>query len=193
MMVKYYAVLYEQEAQIFTTWEECQNYIKGKKGVSYKSFTSLTEAQDYLYGVEEEAPNEPTAYIDGSYLATTKEYSFGGVLIINQKIYQFHKKYAADEYSSARNVAGEIKGAGFIINYAIKNNITILHLYYDYAGIENWYTGKWQARSDIALKYVAFRDQIKDKITIHFHKVKSHTNNKYNDLADTLAKEALGI
>ena len=36
-------------------------------------------------------------------------------------------------------------------------------------------------------------DRVKDKIHVVFHKVKSHTNNYYNDYADRLAKDALGI
>jgi len=34
-------------------------------------------------------------------------------------------------------------------------------------------------------------ETIKDKIDIRFHKVESHTGVKYNDLADSLAKDAL--
>ena len=67
------------------------------------------------------------------------------------------------------------------------------NLIYDYAGIEKWYTGKWQANSGIAVAYTTFRDQVKNKIKVNFIKVKSHSNDKYNDLADTLAKKALGI
>ena len=43
------------------------------------------------------------------------------------------------------------------------------------------------------MKYVEFVKDIKDKIKVNFIKVKSHSNNKYNDLADELAKKALGI
>ena len=31
------------------------------------------------------------------------------------------------------------------------------------------------------------------KIEVVFHKVKSHTNNEYNDKVDRLAKEAVGM
>ena len=43
------------------------------------------------------------------------------------------------------------------------------------------------------MKYVEFVNNIKDKIKVNFIKVKSHSNDKYNDLADMLAKKALGI
>ena len=134
-----------------------------------------------------------TAYVDGSYDNNTKCYSFGGVLIINSKVYKFNKKYDPDMYSDLRNVAGEIKGAGFIINYAIKRGIKTLDIYYDYLGIEKWYSGEWKANSSIAIEYQKFAQMAKTKIEVTFHKVKSHTNNLYNDMADVLAKEALGL
>ena len=135
----------------------------------------------------------PKAYIDGSFDEKTNSYSFGGVLIIDDKDYTFKKKYTEDDYSSLRNVAGEIKGAGFIINYCIQKGIKELHIFYDYLGIEKWYKGEWKAKSSIAIEYQKFAILAKEKINVVFHKVKSHTNNHYNEMADKLAKEALGL
>ncbi len=194
MPVKYYAVRYQEEKEIFTSWEACKNYLIGKKGFSQKSFLSLEEAQAFLNEtIDRFEYTLPTAYIDGSYDAKTGCYSFGGVLIIENKQYEFKKRYDPDMYSTSRNVAGEIKGAGFIIQYAIKVGIKELNIIYDYEGIEKWYTGQWKANSDIAKAYIQFKQNVEDKIKIHFIKVKSHSNNPYNDLADQLAKSALGI
>lgn len=185
---------YQNENKIFTSWEECKEYITGKKGVVHKSFSTLSEAEQFLSNtIEEPSFDLPTAFIDGSYDAKSGCYSFGGVLLMNGVCQKFSKKYEPDSYADARNVAGEIKGAGFIISYAIHHGIQELNIIYDYEGIEKWYTGEWKASSLIAKTYVEFREQVKDKIKIHFIKVKSHTNNKYNDLADQLAKNALGI
>lgn len=137
--------------------------------------------------------NEVSAYIDGSFDVKTGRYSFGGVLLINNNEYKFKKAYDADEYSVHRNVSGEIKGAAYIINYAIKLGVSELHLYYDYIGIKKWYCGEWKANTPIAVNYVNFAEKIRDSIKVFFHKVKSHTNDYYNDMADKLAKEALGI
>ena len=192
--MKYYAVKYQNEKNIFTSWDACKEYLKHKKGFSQKSFLSLEEANSFLE--DKEIPLDfaiPTAYIDGSYDAKTGWYSFGGVLLWNDQEYQFSKKYEPDQYSSSRNVAGEIKGAGYILQYACNHGIKEINLIYDYAGIEKWYTGEWQANSGIAVAYTTFRDQVKNKIKVNFIKVKSHSNDKYNDLADTLAKKALGI
>ncbi len=192
--MKYYAVLAGEEENIFTSWEECQAFLKNKKSYKMKSFQTLEEAKAFFdnQGVKPTF-DEPTAFIDGSFDAQTNGYSFGGILIMNHQEYYFKKSYPEDQYATARNVAGEIKGAGYLINFAVKKGIKRLHLYYDYIGIEKWYLGQWKANSEIAIQYVNFANRVKDKIEIIFHKVKSHTNNYYNDLADKLAKEALGL
>ncbi|MBR4496089.1 MAG: ribonuclease H family protein [Acholeplasmatales bacterium] len=190
--MKYYALKDENNKLIYENWVEAKEALKGLKAPKYKSFKTKEEAEAFLEGKELEIDYKiPTAYIDGSYDKETENYSFGGCLFIDGNIYKFKKKYLKDEYSSFRNVAGEIKGAGYIINYAINHGIKELNIYYDYLGIEKWYKGEWQAKSPIAIEYVNYANEAKKKINVNFIKIKSHTNNKYNDLADTLAKEAL--
>lgn len=200
--MKYYAVKGSDENKIFTSWDECKEYIKGKN-VKHKSFSTikdanlfLTEEEASLFSIAEESIidyNIPTAYIDGSYDINTGRYSFGGVLLIADKKYEFNKAYDKDKYSEFRNIAGEIKGAGFIIQYAINHNIDELNICYDYEGIEKWYKGIWKAKKSLIKEYIVFSNKVKDKIKINFFKIKSHSNDKYNDEADRLAKAALGI
>lgn len=192
-MKKYYAIQLENDSKIVTSWEECQKIIKNSY-VRFKSFSDLESAEQYLSS-EHQAPyfEIPTAYIDGSYDEKTGCYSFGGVLWIESKKYVFSKKYLPDEYSSSRNVAGEIKGAAYIINFCLKRNIKHLRIGYDYVGIEKWFHKAWKANSLISQKYVEFADRIGNQIQIDFFKIKSHTNNEYNEMADLLAKKALGL
>ena len=49
---------------------------------------------------------------------------------------------------------------------------------------------KRSAQSETSERKVKMR---KEKIDVKFVKVKSHSNDHYNDIADKLAKEALGI
>ena len=190
--MKFYALKDETHKIIVNDWEEAKGLLKTLKSPKYKSFKTKEEAEAFLNDKELEIDFKlPSAFIDGSYDEKTENYSFGGCLFLEGKIYYFKKKYFKDEYSPFRNVAGEIKGAGYIINYAINHKIKELNLYYDYNGIEKWYNGEWKANSPIAIEYVQFAEMAKQKIKINFFKIKSHTNNKYNDLADKLAKEAL--
>ncbi len=193
--MKYYAIKDETHKVIVESWEEAQSVIKECKGPKYKSFSIKEEAIAYL----EDRPfsdgvTEPKAYIDGSFNSKTSVYGFGAILIIDNKEYTFKKGYEEiDEYTENRNVAGEIKAAGFIINYAYKNGIKRLHIFFDYQGIESWYTKAWKANTKIAIEYQKFSDLMNGKIEVVFHKVKRHTNNEYNDKVDRLAKEAVGM
>lgn len=194
MKQKYYAVKSAQGNKVLLSWDECCQYIKGKTQLKYKAFLTEQEAQDFIRDEIQTIDYKiPTAYIDGSYDVKTGCYSFGGVLLIHNEKYTFSKKYEPDVFSSARNVAGEIKGAGYIIQYCINRGIQDLNIVYDYEGIEKWYNGGWKANSEIAVHYKKFSNEVRNKIKVHFIKVKSHSNNEYNDQADALAKQALGL
>ena len=192
-MKKYYAIKSDDYKNVVESWDECKEIIKDLKAPKYKSFQTIEEANAFLNDEELKLKDnyKYMAYTDGSFDSSTNKYSFGCVLLMNGIEYTFKKGYEPDEFSSLRNVAGEIKGAGFIINYAINHNIDELHLYYDYIGIEKWYVGEWKAKSTIAIKYQEFAKEAKKKINVVFHKVKSHTNDYYNEKVDKLAKEAL--
>ncbi|MEG1361186.1 MAG: RNase H family protein, partial [Lachnospiraceae bacterium] len=56
-----------------------------------------------------------------------------------------------------------------------------------------WCQDEWKATKDGTKAYKAFYDSIKDKVAVTFIKVTGHSNNKYNDIADELAKQALGL
>ena len=62
-------------------------------------------------------------------------------------------------------------------------------IYFDYQGIEAWYTGEWQAKSEIALFYV--KESKKFKAEFNFHKVKAHSGDRWNEEADALAKKGM--
>ena len=92
-----------------------------------------------------------------------------------------------------RNVAGEIKGSEVAIKYAISKGIKAIKIYHDYEGIAKWCTGEWKANKEGTIAYKKFYDSIKEKIHVEFVKVKGHSGDKYNDVADMLAKQAAGV
>lgn len=191
--MKYYAIKDDNKSIIVNDWEEAKIKLKDFNNPKYKSFLTLEEANAFISGeILDDGVIEPKAYIDGSYDNNTNCYSFGCVLIIDNNIYKFKKAFD-DEYAQFKNVAGEIKASSFIINYSINRGIKKLHIFYDYEGIEAWFTRRWAANSLIAKKYLDFAISIENKIEIVFHKVKGHSNNYYNEMVDKLAKEALGI
>lgn len=197
-MKKYYAVRNGRKNGIYTTWAECSAQINGYSGAEYKGFSSLEEAKNYLCGKPVPLPisntdDKMTAYVDGSFDKKTKRFSFGAVIICKGEEYYFKKDFSDLELSTMRNVAGEIKGAEFAMYYCYKSNVKNLDIFYDYEGIEKWCSGAWQANKKGTREYVNFYKKISSHINVNFIKVKGHSGDKYNDMADSLAKSALGF
>ena len=140
-------------------------------------------------------PNEPelVAYVDGSYDQSTKHFSYGMVILENGEEKTFNKSFSDPSLASMRNVAGEIMGARAAMEYAIANNKKKLVIYHDYEGIAKWPLGIWKTNKEGTIAYKAYFDEAKTKVSIRFQKVKGHSNDKYNDYADKLAKQALGL
>ena len=196
-MGKFYAVKKGKNPGIYTSWGECSKQVIGVSGAIYKSFLTIDEARHFLENKKEnnniidDNKNKAVAYVDGSYNAKTGEFSYGAVIFYDSHEYQFNKKFDDSSMSSMRNVAGEIEGAKKAISFCIGNKIPEVDIYYDYRGIEAWANGEWKATKKGTIKYKEYCDLAREKLKINFIKVKAHSNDKYNDMADNLAKEAL--
>lgn len=192
-MNKFYAVRKGRKTGIFYDWDNCKSQVSGVSKAEYKSFKTLEEAEQYLLEdtITGQDDNCIVAYVDGSYNKHTKEFSFGIVLFDNQQELHFYKKFDDIELSKMHNVAGEIKGAEAAMKYAVEHGFSKIIIYHDYEGISKWCTGEWKTNKDGTKAYKAFYDSLKSKLKVEFIKVKSHSNNKYNDLADKLAKQAI--
>ncbi len=193
-MGKYYAVKNGRKIGIFESWDECKRQVMGFSGASYKSFSNRLDAENFIKGEsEKKEKSEFYAYVDGSFSKDKLEFSYGAVLFKDGEVLEFSEKFSDPELISMRNVAGEIKGAEFVMRYCIENGISEIDIYYDYMGIEKWCTGEWQANKPGTISYRDYYNSIKNKLAVNFIKVKGHSGDKYNDLADLLAKKALGI
>lgn len=196
-MKKYYAVRSGRETGIFEDWATCERMIKGVSGAEYKSFKNFQDALAYLQK-EQHTPSNgdcyPCAYIDGSYDVRTHRYSYGAVILTSPgDETHFSEAFSKSDLADMRNVAGEIKASEFAISYAIKQGWPKVTIYYDYFGIEKWATGEWKRNLPATQAYFAFCQDAFKQIDVQFVKVKGHSGNTYNDLADSLAREALNL
>ena len=195
MAEKYYAVKKGLKTGIFRTWEECRTSINGYSGAVFKSFKTEMEARSFL---DEEKQDMEDAdyvkiYVDGSYNSATGAFSYGMVVLFDGQVLSYHKKYEDEELASMHNVAGEIKGAEAAMQYAIDHGIPKIAIYHDYEGIAKWCLGLWKTNKEGTKAYKAFYEEAKKKIAIRFVKVTGHSGDTYNEMADRLAREALGL
>lgn len=133
------------------------------------------------------------AYVDGSYNIATGEYGSGVVFIYAGKESHLYQGFPKDSLASMRNVAGEIKGSEIAIRYAIEKGIKSIVIYHDYEGIAKWCNGEWKANKEGTIAYQNFYKEASNHIHIEFVKVKGHSGDKYNDIADSLAKKAANV
>lgn len=198
---KIYAVRAGKVPGIYDTWEECQEQVSGFSNAEYKAFKNKEEAEEYLQNGDVFFPGLPDdgktayAYIDGSYNAETGFYGAGIVLLYNGEEHRF--KYSGDDSGMARmrNVAGEILASSLVFSRIAKGfGFKRVVIYHDYTGIAFWCTEQWKSKNEYTAKYKRmYQKAVCSGLKIAFKKVKSHSEDRYNDIADQLAKEACGI
>lgn len=198
-MAKFYAVRNGRQIGVFNTWEECRAQVDGYSGAEYKSFGNYNDAAAYIGGQislfddTKPAENTAVAYVDGSYNIETGQFSFGVVMFADGAEHTFSQCFSDPKLAPMRNVAGEIMGAKKAMQYCLDNGVESLEIYYDYEGIEKWCTGEWKTNKEGTIAYKRFYDEASKSVSVSFNKVKGHSGDKYNDMADRLAKDALGI
>lgn len=193
---KVYAVRAGRETGIFQTWKECQRLVTGYPGAEYKSFTTWEAAEEYL-GKKQDVQTIPETaaeiYVDGSFDVRTKRFGCGVVILYRGK--EITLKHGYDDPASAelRNVAGEVMGAVNAIRYCQEHDIDEVYIYHDYNGIGKWGDDEWKANLPLTRKYKQFVADARKNMKIVFIKVEAHTGVKYNEMADRLAKDAIGL
>ncbi len=196
MAKKYYAVKKGRKTGIFATWAECKSNVDGFSGAVFKSFESKAEAERFVNGTNEpvrSGEGEAVAYVDGSYDVKSKRFSFGAVIFVNGEELTLSEAFDDAELAVMRNVAGEIKGSEAAMRFCVERGIKSLDVYHDYEGIAKWCTGEWKTNKTGTAAYAEYYKSIKDVLSVRFIKVKGHSGDKYNDMADELAKAALGL
>ena len=194
MAQKFYAVRAGRKPGIYMSWEACKTQVHGFAGAQYKSFTTREDADEYMSAAKcSHVRSEAFAFVDGSFNTSTSVYGYGGFIEYKGERYELMGSGNDADMASMRNVAGEVLGSMAAVKKAIELGIRSLDIYYDYMGISKWCTGEWKANKKGTIAYRDYYNKIKTKVNVQFEKVKGHSGDKYNDMADMLAKKACGV
>ncbi|MGM9530511.1 ribonuclease H family protein, partial [Intestinibacter sp.] len=189
--------------KLVDSWSECQKYIKGVKGAIYKSFEDVEEAKSFLQngsellrkGKDSYDENCLHIYVDGSYNSASRKFSYGVVAVYNDIVEYIHGGSGKNaEDNNIRQIAGELKAAVEGVEYALENGHKKVVVFHDYEGICHHATGFWQRKDKSSKDYYEKMNTLMDKgIEIQFVQVKSHQEDLFNEMADTICKKELGI
>lgn len=199
---KVYAVKKGHKTGIFYSWDDCKAATSGFPSPEYKSFESEEEAAAFLSDKDIVFENQIApllyegklvAFVDGSFNEEKQTYGYGVYILTPNSTspVELSGKNSNQEYVDLRNVTGEILGAINAIDWAWKNGYNSIVIFHDYEGISKWALGEWKTNQTITKFYKKFIDEKKDIISIDFVKVSGHSNNKYNDRVDALAKASV--
>jgi ribonuclease HI len=126
-------------------------------------------------------------FVDGSFTPDFPKSGWAFVVTENDKEIARGSGITAFDAES-RNIDGEVMASFQAMKWldAHDKSGVICH---DYEGIARWAKGEWQAKSNIAKRYVAAAQPYLHRVK--FEKVAAHTGVKWNELVDQLAKDAI--
>jgi ribonuclease HI len=206
-MSKYYAVKQGRVPGIYTNWNDAKLQVDKFPNAKYKSFKTLTEAQQFIDDIKKEVVNNDThnigfgnnidilVYTDGSYMNNRGGYAF--ITIINQDIKQYHgpvliepcTNQIAELYAiyKALLVLSPFKNHHILIrsdsDYSIKSLTQYIHVWKR----NNYVTTKNEPVKNKEL-IVQIDELLQQFTNLSFQHVYAHQNEQYNEMVDKLAK-----
>lgn len=167
--------------------------VKKKSSVVIESPTKVLSsiAMERVAITTEEEIDEYVFYVDGSYDKDNLIAGSGIVIIKNgELIDKLCYKSKDKRITKMHNVGAEINASINVIRYCLNNKVKKASIYYDYEGIEKWCSGEWSYNSEFIQAYKEYFHYALSYMELRFVKVKSHSGDFYNDMADELARYA---
>lgn len=206
---KFYGVKSGVTPGVYEDWDSCKKQVDGFSGAEYKSFPTRKDAEAFVNGEkttqepkaqETKVPtmvsvtsDKPYAFVDGSFNEAAGVYGYGGFLCVGDTKYPLMGAGCKSDMVSMRNVAGEVSGAMAAVKKAEELGLREMTMFYDYMGIEKWATKSWKTNKSATQDYANFMNPENRSVQIEFQHVKGHSGVEGNEMADVMAKTAVGI
>jgi ribonuclease HI len=130
-------------------------------------------------------------WVDGSFVKKGARSSVGWGLAVMRDGQEIHRDAGTeveDGFEAQWNVAGEITAVLKALEWCRSEGIDEVTIHYDYEGLAKWPTGRWRAKNPHTQSYA--RTVRTSGIDITWNKVRAHSGEPGNELADGLARKA---
>jgi ribonuclease H-related protein len=204
----FYAAVFKDGAhRIYSNWPDCQRATTGVPDIKFKGFATREEAKAWIAmahpggaspaaaialsgdeGSGAYPPGTVLIYVDGSYIHSRCKRAGWAWLAVRDGQIIGQESGVTERDALSRNIDGELEAAIRAMEWAhgLGHKAVIHH---DYSGIAMWASGAWKVKAEVSLDYVERIREIKGAVT--FKKVAGHSGDKYNDMVDKLAGEAI--
>lgn len=210
----FYAVRKGVKPGIYTTYEECQKYIKGFSRAEFKGFATKLEAEKYIAdgkvqdNVRESVPSDALhVYTDGSLNTNGCWMGIGMYTVLpdgrKARMYSSMCQEFLDEADPAISdgidddtiIPSSSLTELFAVFLSVKRLLALgykkIIIHADNDGVRNWYTGTWAAKKPgIKLLVGAIKHVASECEYFSIAAVDGHSGDVGNDAADRLARMA---
>ena len=213
IMAYYYAVKIGENPGIYGSWAECEKQVKGYPNAQFKKWKTKEEAEAYINGSGNAKPyssSDMASHGLGSKTPSSREEkgeegllpTQDGSLKAIEELFQSTKTdciaYVDGSFEKDSGVYGYgvvfIEKNGNIEEYfAVEKGYSSIAIFHDYQGIASWAKGEWKCNKEKTIEYREKMLSYQKQIKITFHKVLAHSGDYFNERADALAKQAVGI
>lgn len=180
-----------------TTEKPKTDEAKLAKKEAYQKASDEAEIEAVVLSKEE---STLVLYTDGSRkkIPDTENIVFGYGTVILDRGDVLHRFGGASDHPTFavyENVAGETMAVVEGLKWVQRNrpDVKKLVLFYDYQGVGQWAQGSWKAKNIMSQRYVTFMQNFRTEtgIEIVFTHVKGHMGNRFNEMADEEAGQAI--
>ena len=190
----------------FNTLEEAEEFMGEVSSENPKEATITNESLIDIDVLEDARKGIAHVFVDGSHISEkgkrkNLQPTYGVILLQNNPIRDKTNELIATmitgsvkEFKNVKDVtisnqiAGELYSALRAVKLAIQMRMKEVYVYYDYAGIEQWALGNWDAKNELSQSYKEQMSELMEYIKVHFVKTKGHNDVLYNEVVDMVAK-----
>ena len=191
--MKFYAVKNGKKKGVYKTLSECMEQVKDYNDAIWCRFTNEENATAFVNQKINKEHFENYAYVDGSCNGEQTRHGYGVMLRTPSETYILQGRTNITETTYISSIIAELQAQKAVIKKALSSGIMSLTIYYDCKATVDLVLRGYKSKNSKINAYVSYIKSSLPFININYVKVKAHSGIEGNEIADTLARKAIGL